>query len=151
MLNVGKYTADAASRKRPRDVEVEAPIASEVVINPAEEHPRAGSSESISVGQQIQELERSLQETQHLFALPIRTDELGRLPVYDPFQYEFTFHYQPDFGNGQAASGVLQPELFRTVDPVIGNFLLLNRFYVCADVLNSGLNSVIPPQHHVQW
>ncbi|KAJ7857541.1 fungal-specific transcription factor domain-containing protein [Mycena leptocephala] len=133
MLNVGKYTADAASRKRPRDVEVEAPSVSEVAINPAEERPRAGSSESISVGQQIQELERSLQETQHLFALPIRTDELGRLPVYDPFQYEFTFHYQPDFGNGQAASGVLQPELFRTVDPVIG------------------LNSVIPPQHHVQW
>jgi hypothetical protein len=107
---------------------VEAPSVSDIVINPTEERPRVGSSQSISVGQQIQELERSLQETQHLFALPIRTDELGRLPVHDPFQYEFTFHYQPDFGIAQAASGMLQPKFSHTVDPMTGNFRRENDF-----------------------
>ncbi|KAJ7636406.1 fungal-specific transcription factor domain-containing protein [Roridomyces roridus] len=39
--------------------------------------------------QQRQELELSAQEPSHLFALPIHTEELGALPIYDSFEYAF--------------------------------------------------------------
>ncbi|KAJ7696773.1 hypothetical protein B0H17DRAFT_1197881 [Mycena rosella] len=54
----------------------------------------------MSVTQQIEALELSIRETDHLFALPLHTEELGRLPIYDSFDYNFTFQsdnneYQP--------------------------------------------------------
>ncbi|KAJ7146454.1 fungal-specific transcription factor domain-containing protein [Mycena epipterygia] len=93
MLNLGKYTSDAPSLKRPRDPD-EIPPVSPAFINAPEEHG------PLSVAEEIQTLQLSVQETDHLFALPLHTEELGRLAVYDSFNYEFPFqpndiHYQP--------------------------------------------------------
>ncbi|KAJ7765282.1 fungal-specific transcription factor domain-containing protein [Mycena metata] len=49
-----------------------------------------------SITQQMRELEDSLTATNHLFSLPLYTEELGRLPVYDAFDYQFAA--QPDIG-----------------------------------------------------
>jgi hypothetical protein len=113
MLNVGN---DLAPLKHSPSVEVDAPSPSvaQVAIGPPEENV-AGPSRSS--GPQTQELERL---TDHLFSLPLHTDELGRLPIYDPFHYEFTFHYQLDSLHHDAPSGLVQPELFN-IDRAIGN------------------------------
>ncbi|KAJ7672018.1 fungal-specific transcription factor domain-containing protein [Mycena rosella] len=97
MLNIGKYTSDA-SLKRPRDTG-EAPNPSEgFTVSDGSEassgaRPNTGTSRinALSVAQQIQALELSVQETDHLFALPLHTADLGRLPIYDSFDYNFTF------------------------------------------------------------
>ncbi|KAJ6570907.1 fungal-specific transcription factor domain-containing protein [Mycena vulgaris] len=111
MLNIGKYTSDAPSLKRPRDIEEE-PTSRDVSLNPLDDRPIAGSSRVMSTAQQIQALEISIQETEHLFSLPLHTEELGRLPIYDSFDYEFTFRsndiqYQPqshlDSQSGEAS------------------------------------------------
>ncbi|KAJ7847548.1 fungal-specific transcription factor domain-containing protein [Mycena leptocephala] len=101
MLNVGN---DLASLKRSSNVEVDAlsPSVSQVAVKSPGENVAGPSSDL-----QTHELDCS---TDHLFSLPLHTDELGRLPIYDPFHYEFTFHYQQDSLNYDAASG-LQPEL----------------------------------------
>ncbi|KAJ7631681.1 fungal-specific transcription factor domain-containing protein [Mycena polygramma] len=113
MLNLGKHTAAAQSLKRSRDAE-EDMISNtpEPSLDPGSDAPTTDSS--VSATEQLQALERSIQETNHLFSLPLHTDELGRLPVYDSFHYEFTFaandiHYpytedpqllhDPAFGN----------------------------------------------------
>ncbi|KAJ6541629.1 fungal-specific transcription factor domain-containing protein [Mycena capillaripes] len=88
MLNLGKHTSNAHSLKHPREVEdgpapsndPELDLPATTIIDPSK-----------SVAEQIQALERSIQETDHLFSLPLHTEELGRLPVYDSFDYEFTF------------------------------------------------------------
>jgi hypothetical protein len=67
-----------------------------------------------------------------LFSLPLHTDELGRLPIYDPFHYEFTFHYQQDSLNHDAASG-LQPEL-SNADLLTGNIRKIKQSWRCADL-----------------
>ncbi|KAJ7137355.1 fungal-specific transcription factor domain-containing protein [Mycena crocata] len=104
MLDVGKYTSEGPSLKRPRDAEGASSSASTPDIVLDIEHPTAGSSratsEDVSVDEQIEALERSIKETDHLFSLPLHTEELGRLPVYDSFNYDFGFqlenlHYQP--------------------------------------------------------
>ncbi|KAJ7032431.1 fungal-specific transcription factor domain-containing protein [Mycena alexandri] len=56
--------------------------------------------------QQMRALEDSLAATNHLFSLPLNTEELGRLPVYDAFNYQFalstvhldtgTIHTEPE-------------------------------------------------------
>ncbi|KAJ7146469.1 hypothetical protein C8R44DRAFT_724248 [Mycena epipterygia] len=94
MLNLGKYTSDGPSLKRARDPEEAIPPA---FISIPEEH---GTDGSMSAAEKIKALEFSIQETAHLFALPLHTEELGRLAVYDSFDYEFPFqpndiHYQP--------------------------------------------------------
>ncbi|KAJ7447187.1 fungal-specific transcription factor domain-containing protein [Mycena latifolia] len=104
MLNIGKYTSDAPSLKRPRDMEervTTSPDVSEVSLGSSENRPIAGTSRAMSVAQQIKVLELSIQETEHLFSLPLHTEELGRLPIYDSFDYKFTFQsadvqYQPE-------------------------------------------------------
>ncbi|KAJ6601051.1 hypothetical protein DFH09DRAFT_1126608 [Mycena vulgaris] len=98
MLNMGKHTADAPSLKRPRDL-AEVTTSSDAPQVPLEERPIAGSSRAMSVTQQIQALELSIREMEHLFSLLLRTEELGRLPIYDSFDYQSTFqssdiHYQ---------------------------------------------------------
>ncbi|KAJ7110773.1 hypothetical protein C8R43DRAFT_1159861 [Mycena crocata] len=83
MLNIGKYTSMAPSLKRTRDAkEVSSSSSSELLLNSAEQRPIAGSR-VISATRQIQALELSIQQTDHLFSLPIHTEELGRLPVYN--------------------------------------------------------------------
>ncbi|KAJ7631697.1 fungal-specific transcription factor domain-containing protein [Mycena polygramma] len=87
LLDIGKHTSDARSLKRPRDVEEDnAPD-----VSRGADTPPITPGSSISVEDQIQALERSIEETSHLFSLPLHTEELGRLPVYDSFAYESTF------------------------------------------------------------
>ncbi|KAJ7652633.1 fungal-specific transcription factor domain-containing protein [Mycena rosella] len=95
MLNSGKYTSDAPSLKRPRDTgETPNPSEGFTVSDGSEAspgvRPNAGTSRAnaLSVAQQIQAL--SIQETDPLFSLPLHTADLGRLPIYDSFDYNFT-------------------------------------------------------------
>ncbi|KAJ7674133.1 hypothetical protein B0H17DRAFT_1140783 [Mycena rosella] len=98
MLNIGQYTSDAPSLKRPRDMG-EAPNPSEgLTVSDGSEaspgvRPDAGTSRKnpLSVTQQIQALEFSVRKTDHLFSLPLHTADLGRLPIYGSFDYNFTF------------------------------------------------------------
>jgi hypothetical protein len=41
--------------------------------------------------QQLEELELSIQQTKHLFSLPLHTEELGLLPIYESFDFQFNF------------------------------------------------------------
>ncbi|KAJ6541557.1 fungal-specific transcription factor domain-containing protein [Mycena capillaripes] len=116
MLSVGKYISDAASLKRPHtERDASFPSVSKVVQIPPEGSPIAESS-TASVAQPGLGPERS---TDHLYSLPLRSDELGRLPIYDPFHYEFTFHYQPH--TDLSASSEMQPEFLHPVDPGTGS------------------------------
>ncbi|KAJ6479236.1 fungal-specific transcription factor domain-containing protein [Mycena vitilis] len=49
--------------------------------------------------QQLQQLEHSMQQTDHLFSLPLYTQELGVLPIYESFDFQFNFRpLSPEFG-----------------------------------------------------
>ncbi|KAJ7360937.1 fungal-specific transcription factor domain-containing protein [Mycena albidolilacea] len=90
MLNIGKYTSHAHSLKREREVEEMStpPDLEEFLSRPEGSTP-----------EQMTALGHPIQETDHLFSLPLLTVELGRLPVYDPFDYEPTFQpneFEPD-------------------------------------------------------
>ncbi|KAJ7862438.1 fungal-specific transcription factor domain-containing protein [Mycena leptocephala] len=125
LLNIGQ-SASNAHLKRLRDDEDDVsapPNFPEISVHPAEV-PITGSS--TLVAQQMQELERSIEETGHLFSLPLHTEELGRLPVYDSFHYEFTFnsndiHYQPQsyLNPPYDVSDPIPPQLLRSVDPAL--------------------------------
>jgi hypothetical protein len=41
--------------------------------------------------EQLEELELSIQQTDHLFSLPLYTQELGLLPVYESFDFQCNF------------------------------------------------------------
>ncbi|KAJ6541641.1 fungal-specific transcription factor domain-containing protein, partial [Mycena capillaripes] len=88
MLNLGKHTSYAHSLKRPREMEDDPEPSNGPELDPP---ATTTVGPSTSVAEQIQALERSIQETDHLFSLPLHTEELGRLPIYDSFDYEFTF------------------------------------------------------------
>ncbi|KAJ7123989.1 fungal-specific transcription factor domain-containing protein [Mycena crocata] len=99
LLNIGKYASGSSSLKRSRD---EDQIADPRLVPThfsglsPDERPVAGSSRVMSVDHQIRALELSLQETDHLFSLPLHTEELGRLPVYHSFEYDFRVGVQED-------------------------------------------------------
>ncbi|KAJ7469581.1 fungal-specific transcription factor domain-containing protein [Mycena latifolia] len=132
LLNIGKNTSDAPSLKRPRDTEgvLASPDPSGVSFSPPEDRPVAGMSRDMSITQQIEALELSIGESDHLFSLPLHTEELGRLPIYDSFDYQFTFkhdiQYQPQadpryddtFGLNEQdfVSGVDSPSSLAAVD-----------------------------------
>ncbi|KAJ6541604.1 fungal-specific transcription factor domain-containing protein [Mycena capillaripes] len=92
-------------------------------------HPRPPDSDpTASADEQIQELERSMEETGNLFSLPLHTEELGRLPVYDSFDYEFTFkshganyhdqpHAQLHLGSQYDAATYAARDLLHDADP----------------------------------
>ncbi|KAJ7466218.1 fungal-specific transcription factor domain-containing protein [Mycena galericulata] len=88
LINMGKSTAAAPSLKRPRDSQNVVPPP-DILIEPSEGRRVAGSSR-MSMSRQMQELHLATQETS-LFSLPLHTEELGRLPVYESFDYDFTF------------------------------------------------------------
>ncbi|KAJ6489814.1 fungal-specific transcription factor domain-containing protein [Mycena sanguinolenta] len=78
---------------------------------------------SSAVAPQVLASHGPIQEMEQLFALPLLTEELGRLPIYDSFHYEPTF--QPDelynrpqshFEQGPAGS-----ELFYGLDPALAS------------------------------
>ncbi|KAJ6541602.1 fungal-specific transcription factor domain-containing protein [Mycena capillaripes] len=125
MLNIGKYTSGKGSSKRSRNTKTEVdptPDALEVTLVPPDSDPTASADE------QIQELERSMEETGNLFSLPLHTEELGRLPVYDSFDYEFIFkshganyhdqpHAQLHLGSQYDAATYAAGDLLHGVDP----------------------------------
>ncbi|KAJ7827197.1 hypothetical protein B0H13DRAFT_2120011 [Mycena leptocephala] len=112
LLHLGKHTSNAHLKRLRDEEDVSAPPnVPEISVHPAEV-PITDSSDSVA--HQMQALERSIEETGHLFSLPLHTEELGRLPVYDSFDYEFTFnskdiHYQP----------TLTPQFLHSVDPAL--------------------------------
>ncbi|KAF7347206.1 Fungal-trans domain-containing protein [Mycena venus] len=115
MLNIGKYASQSHSLKRPRE--------GEEVPTPANSSETSTDPVEGSIPQQMLALERSIQETGHLFSLPLLTEELGRLPVYDSFDYEPTFqlnelHYLPR-SHLDSAPDLLEPELLYGVDPTL--------------------------------
>ncbi|KAJ7239784.1 hypothetical protein B0H12DRAFT_1135698 [Mycena haematopus] len=114
MLNIGKQ-----SLKRPREV---------IEIASSPNVPDAALKFNLPEGlapgsstQQMEELNRSIQETDNLPSLPLFTEELGRLPVYHSFGYQPTFqsnefHYPyPD-----PARDLIDPEVLFGFDPALG-------------------------------
>ncbi|KAF7347202.1 Fungal-trans domain-containing protein [Mycena venus] len=86
MLNIGKYTSQSHSLKRAREVEnISTPA------NATENSLTLPASDDDSIPQQMVALERSMRDTDHLFSLPLLTQELGCLPVYQSFEYQPTF------------------------------------------------------------
>ncbi|KAJ7631671.1 fungal-specific transcription factor domain-containing protein [Mycena polygramma] len=48
---------------------------------------------------QLEQLEHSIQQTDHLFSLPLYTQELGVLPIYESLDFQFNFRpLSPGFG-----------------------------------------------------
>ncbi|KAJ6457379.1 fungal-specific transcription factor domain-containing protein [Mycena sanguinolenta] len=83
MLNIGKQ-----SLKRPR--EVEEITASSNVPDASRNLPK-GLTTPDSLAQQMQALNSPIPETDYLLSLPLLTEELGRLPIYNSFGYQPTF------------------------------------------------------------
>ncbi|KAF7340946.1 Fungal-trans domain-containing protein [Mycena sanguinolenta] len=83
MLNIGKQ-----SLKRPREVE-------EIPPAPDVSHTSPNLPDGLTTpdpsAQQMQALNRPIPETDYLLSLPLLTEELGRLPVYNSFGYQPTF------------------------------------------------------------
>ncbi|KAF7347198.1 Fungal-trans domain-containing protein [Mycena venus] len=111
MLNIGKQ-----SLKRPREAEEPSasPNVPEVTLN---------LPEASTAGQRMLAVTRSVQDSDPLFSLPLLTEELGRLPVYDSFDYEPTFqpndlHYSPQ-SYLEAERDLLEPELLFGADPAL--------------------------------
>ncbi|KAF7347109.1 Fungal-trans domain-containing protein [Mycena venus] len=98
MLNIGRYTSQSHSLKRMREEEEVMPAPLET---PEDLPKRSNPQHYQKMQQRMQALERSIQDTDHLFSLPLHTQELGRLPVYQSFDYQPAFqsteplHYMP--------------------------------------------------------
>ncbi|KAJ7466448.1 fungal-specific transcription factor domain-containing protein [Mycena latifolia] len=117
LLNLGKTSADGSRLKRPREPQPDdlaldvfppstsqyPPTASSSIWSVEEATP--ASSGILSVEDEIQALQISMQETDPLFALPLYTEELGRLPVYDSFDYDAAF----GAGDGPLQLGIPDP------------------------------------------
>ncbi|KAJ7239801.1 fungal-specific transcription factor domain-containing protein [Mycena haematopus] len=116
MLNIGKQ-----SLKRPREVTEIAP--SPDVLDVSFNLPEGLTPRSST--QQMQALNRSKQETYNLLSLPLFTEELGRLPVYDSFGYQPTFQlnefYYPPPSYPDPARDLIEPELLFGFGPTLGN------------------------------
>ncbi|KAJ7610085.1 fungal-specific transcription factor domain-containing protein [Roridomyces roridus] len=59
-----------------------------------------------SVHQQLEQLEQSIRDTDDLFTLPLSTEELGLLPVYQSFDFDFD---ASGFGSGLLNAGGFLP------------------------------------------
>ncbi|KAJ6595543.1 fungal-specific transcription factor domain-containing protein [Mycena vulgaris] len=114
MLNISKYTSEGPSLKRPRDLGegTTSPDVPQVSFTSLEEGP----SRELSVTQQIRALELSIRETEHLFSLPLSTEELVRLPIYDSFDYQFTLNHQPH-SDSPSAFGPMDLDFLDGADP----------------------------------
>ncbi|KAJ7052275.1 fungal-specific transcription factor domain-containing protein [Mycena amicta] len=84
VLNIGRHTSEITrtKRSRPQEEEPRSPSQS-VSLRTSLSSPVPESS----VVKQLQVLQRSIQDTEHLFTLPLRTDELGRLPVHSSWTF----------------------------------------------------------------
>jgi hypothetical protein len=115
MLNIGKYTSHAHSLKREREVEK---ISTPPDLQESFSRPEGSIPEQITAL-----LGHPIQETDHLFSLPLFTEDLGRLPVYDPFDYEPTF--QPN---------EFEPDPLYNVDSALGEPSTCLWLWVCTDL-----------------
>ena len=117
MLNIGKQ-----SLKRRREVEEVPPAPN--VPDSSLNLPEGLTPESSA--QQMQALNRPISETDYLLSLPLLSEELGRLPIYNSFGYQPTFQpnelsYLAQSYSGPALELVdLEPVLFG-FDPALGN------------------------------
>jgi len=68
--------------------------------------PRQRLSDT-TAAQQLEQLELSIKQTDHLFALPLYTQELGVLPIYESFDFQFSFdpHQTPSPPSSNSSSG----------------------------------------------
>ncbi|KAJ7927889.1 hypothetical protein B0H13DRAFT_1598225 [Mycena leptocephala] len=117
LLNLGKTSADGSGLKRPREPQPDdlaldvfppstsqhSPTVSSSILSVEEATP--ASSGILSVEDEIKRLQISMQEMDPLFTLPLHTEELGRLPVYDSFDYDATF----GAGGGPLQLGIPDP------------------------------------------
>ncbi|KAF7298622.1 Fungal-trans domain-containing protein [Mycena indigotica] len=83
VLNIGRHTSETSrgqsKMKRPRGEE-DVPSSLQGLPSPPTSEP--------SIDEQLEALQQSLQATEHLFSLPIRTGELGSLPVYTSWPFD---------------------------------------------------------------
>ncbi|KAF7308747.1 Fungal-trans domain-containing protein [Mycena kentingensis (nom. inval.)] len=110
VLNIGRLSTqkmrEKRQEKRSRDEGEEggdsgafASPTSTSTNNPGPDSSQAAPGESLpattppSVDEQLDDLQRSMQETEHLFSLPFHTDELGRLPVYSSWKLTGSHNY----------------------------------------------------------
>lgn len=124
LLNLGKCASDAPSLKRPRDFQDAAPSPDVALLESSAGRPIAGSSRA-SLAQQRQALELSAQEPSHLFSLPLYTKELGRLPIYDSFEYAFNENLQIQ-SNLNGISPLQQSDLYPHFDPPVAHPVEMN-------------------------
>ncbi|KAJ6541636.1 fungal-specific transcription factor domain-containing protein [Mycena capillaripes] len=90
-------------------------------MHPALKRPIHGDAESddaidttteATVVEQLEKLERSIQQTDHLFSLPLYTQELGLLPVYESFDFQLDLNQHPQPESSNSGSGfILTPPL----------------------------------------
>ncbi|KAJ6479238.1 fungal-specific transcription factor domain-containing protein [Mycena vitilis] len=60
--------------------------------------------------QQLEQLEHSMQQTNHLFTLPLYTQELGVLPIYESFDFQFNFQSSFNLSSSSAEAYPIGPE-----------------------------------------
>lgn len=122
MLSVGKYLSSTSSKLPHMEREASFPGPPPPgVSDVGQMSPRTPPVAESSTASVVQPTQDPQPPSDHLYSLPLSTDELGRLPIYDPFHYEFTFHYQPDFHTEPSLSSVMQPESFNSLDLDIGD------------------------------
>ncbi|KAJ6617450.1 hypothetical protein B0H10DRAFT_1319252 [Mycena sp. CBHHK59/15] len=99
------------SLKRTRD-NGEAILSSSKAISDVGDEPRniAGSNRVAAATHAIQQLQVSSEEIEQFF-LPLHTEELGRLPVYDSFDFDFIFNPDAFPANVESEPSVPIPEV----------------------------------------
>jgi hypothetical protein len=101
------------SLKRPHNSDEELPLSTyETTAQDASAEPRnmAGSKRVAAVIQEIEQLQVSDQEIERLLFLPLHTEDLGRLPVYEPFDFDAIF-YPDAFAAGPEQTSLLDVPL----------------------------------------
>jgi hypothetical protein len=63
--------------------------------DPGDDDVHAHLPTATTTVQQLEDLELSIQQTDHLFSLPLSTQQLGLYPIYDSFDFDFQFSFDP--------------------------------------------------------
>ncbi|KAF8190228.1 fungal-specific transcription factor domain-containing protein [Mycena galopus ATCC 62051] len=83
----------------------------------------SGLDPLMPVAEPLQTLGDPIEEMHRLLSLPLLTEELGRLPIYDSFHYEPTLQldelYHPPQSDFEFPTGSAEPELFYGLDPAL--------------------------------
>ncbi|KAJ7144798.1 fungal-specific transcription factor domain-containing protein [Mycena crocata] len=88
------------SLKRTRSLE-EIPVSTTETVSDSSQEPRsiAGTARVAAMTQEIERLRMSEQEIERLVFLPLHTEDLGRLPVYESFDFDSIFNADAITGN----------------------------------------------------